>query len=229
MVKVYNSISEMKDLIGTGKMTAKIYYTDGTSEKRRIYVEGEHTLFIYEKGRKRWGWRISKFASKNIKQIEIKFGVKKTPAQKYVDGLLKIKRYIEKNRHPNVWPSLQKEYESFTAKDIQNFLNDKSITSGYEAWEKAPEYNLPRYEQYKTLSLRSCGIPEDYLARIKEDLDKREKFSYFWRNGYDYSVSGEIGPDGEYRGFLSQEYQGMGNGHYYILINYNHSLFVEDD
>ena len=37
--------------------------------------------------------------------------------------------------------------------------------------------------------------------------------------GYDASVSIEIGGDGAMRGFLSLEYRGTGNGHYYNLIN----------
>ena len=70
---------------------------------------------------------------------------------------------------------------------------------------------------------------ELFEQNIKKHLENKEAFRYTWRSGYDVSVSGAVCNDGVYRAWLSLEYRGCGNGHYYLLINENSAVFAEND
>lgn len=83
-------------------------------------------------------------------------------------------------------------------------------------WTSVP---LPTYEPNKTTE----------KFNIQNAILKRENYSGRWRNKYDVSVDLEVKEDGIYRGWLSCEYRGCANGHYYLLFDATHAIFYEDD
>ena len=66
------------------------------------------------------------------------------------------------------------------------------------------------------------------MEGIRNAFGERE-FSYSWQGKYDCTASGSFGADGQYRAWLSREYRGCANGHYYLLISDHQAVFVESD
>jgi len=80
-----------------------------------------------------------------------------------------------------------------------------------------------------------CKLKSMYFGKktndFKEDIyfhlrDKRDYSIPRIRTNYD--VSFEYRPD-KNKAWYSEEYKGCGNGHYYIALDHNTALFVEDD
>lgn len=116
-------------------------------------------------------------------------------------------------------------------------------------WKTADEITDPRLKPSFVRSQMS-GLP-----RVKAMRFRREK----WYNDQyrqqivdavasnkhlridtraDYDVTFEFHPKGEvkdgvpnpfHRAYYSEEFRGMGNGHYYLAIDTRHALFMEDD
>lgn len=63
-------------------------------------------------------------------------------------------------------------------------------------------------------------------AQIADALKSKRRLSIKERTGYD--VSFEYDPDRN-KAWYSEEYKDCGNGHYYIALDENTALFVEDD
>lgn len=156
-----------------------------------------------------------------------------SPVDRYADKLRKWSAYVIKHRHPNVWEELETDALKVTDERIYQFCSDlANKESSHDVWEAARSYELPRIEAYKTLTLTSCKLPSymsDVPDRITKAMDKKEWFSFHWTSNYDYHASGEFGGDGLYRAWLSQEFKGCGNGHYWLLLNGNNAIFCEDD
>ncbi len=233
MKKGYEKVS-FDDLSSLEKINGFIKFKGESKESRyRFKREDKDTLFIYASGRRSYGYRIYRFNGQvifNGKEIEyFLIPIKKKPAEVYIEKVLKYRNYFNKYCHPNLWENLRKELNEFTEENINNFLKDNTITSEYEAWKKSGLYNIPKIEDYKTLTLKTCGFKDEIISKIKECIEKKEEFDFYHEGNYDYSVRGRLCEDGIYRAWLSAEYRGMGNGHYYILISENNALFGEDD
>lgn len=59
------------------------------------------------------------------------------------------------------------------------------------------------------------------------EVDKYKTF--YWYGGYDYHIEVRKNEDGSLYAWYSAEYKGCGNGHYYILLDAEHALYLEDD
>lgn len=89
------------------------------------------------------------------------------------------------------------------------------------------------------ISLTSIANTDPYVATaFRTALKNREKYhSYFFKfRGYDATLSVQPHKEGNYysqpgdiMGYLSLEYTGTGNGHYYSLINDENFIYVEQD
>jgi hypothetical protein len=150
--------------------------------------------------------------------------------ERKAESLRKWKRYVEKNRFPSfLWTKLGEEANQITEEKLRKYISEGKADSSYDAWKACSDFGLPHIEGFKTITLATCRCPEWTIRRIAEAIEKKEDFNEHWENGYDYSCSGRTCEDGKYQAWLSQEFKGCGNGHYYLLISQKQAIFCEDD
>lgn len=157
-----------------------------------------------------------------------------------IDEVKKVKRFltnvIKYLDASGAWADMK---ENFT-----KFLNipDEDIAIAISSYENRREilkkYNIDTIfvdclKRTASIGIKSINYDkydrEECRNRYKEMIANNQKFSKRWRNGYDNSFSGELGSDGEYRLWYSEEYKGCGNGHYYYALDERHAIFGEDD
>jgi len=212
------------------KYSGVIVYDDSTIEKARFMRESSGTLFVYRTGYRRYGYRtcpingVLRFRGKTI--VEFKVPAEVSYCEKYANDLLKWKRYILKHLAEGVWPNLRKDAESITPEKIALL---KKCDADADVHKAAADIGLPYIEMYKSITLTSCEIPSGIHKRIKDAIRNKKDFDESWRGRYDYSARGKTCEDGSYRMWFSAEYRGLGNGHYYLLLDDNHAIFIEDD
>lgn len=115
---------------------------------------------------------------------------------------------------------------SFTNEFIKNCL---ALPATFEQWVEDGKKSA--YELGVTTGCKITGkviSVESYLKdfpserhQITEAIKNKTVWSSYrrrWR-GYDCSISFEYNEVAGWRGFLSMEYKGTGNGYYYLLIN----------
>lgn len=212
----------------------KIIFLDGTVKKTRltIYYDDIHE---YAKGCRRYVYSLPIPYSK-VKEIQPMSGKKYSDL--LVADVLYHGRAFWQKRHINLWPEGEK-WASLSDNEIlalsMGFMNDIQGLKEYLYEQDFIMYGFPDWK--KVIYLSSCH-PADKrqkeefkqkLIELKNALDNKQEFEYWWEGFYDYSVSIKLYSDGYLRGFLNAEYRGKGNGHYYILINEKMALFVEDD
>jgi hypothetical protein len=142
----------------------------------------------------------------------------KSGGQEYVNDLINRRNYLRKHGSPGVWPELVREFENMDQGAMGKLV---AAESHYDAWGLARELGLPQIETHKTKTLASCKVPKNYQSYITAAMASFLPFNY--------SVEGKVCGDGQYRAWLSEEFKGCGNGHYWLLISPTHAIFAEDD
>lgn len=151
-----------------------------------------------------------------------------TEAEKYVNILLKYKKYVAKNIHPNLLPFWERTLKRINDKNIRKFKeNGNNIKSRSDACEKAPKFGLPRIFRYKTMTLRAClpkSICEKVLDEIKNALDNKKEYINSWVYKYNYFLQITF-RNGTGFAFLEQRCKKSLFGRYWIVINYNNCVY----
>lgn len=226
-------IKAIKDNKMPSPVKAVLLYNPGGRKEVRFGISTSGRLIVMNKRSRRFGGFPPANFFENVVQINLSSKKIISGVERYVDDLRKRKRYLDKHCHPNLWKNLRDEAELITEENLKKLLSDKTTVSRFDAWEVAPKYNLPRIESHKAISLKTAlGKYYDetlIMAQVKSSIDNKKDYERQWRNKYDYSLSLKMCKDGIYRGWLSQEFKNCGNGHYYLLIGYNHAIFCEDD
>lgn len=241
-------ISDIEKLYQDGFTKIRVTKLNGDKEIYRLFKGQTYgQLCYFAKGKSRCGYQfteslVSTFASADgIKSVQIKNAL-----ERELDGLRKFKKAFTQNAHPNLWSNLVKDYAEFDVNDFERYANE-NLTEEQKN-DSGDVYScLSKYSQehnshiilencWKTTTIKSNAPTNSYnyryndcIASIKNHLDNKENFYYNWNGKYDVSVEGKLGNDDVYRAWLSLEYRGCGNGHYYLLINENQALFTEDD
>jgi len=154
----------------------------------------------------------------------------------------KLKRVWLK-AHPNLWKCCIEGYKNISEQEVELFLFAHAGVS--DLYEKFKEFlsskGCETYSLYygvKVVYLSSlkptrsgCREYEKMKKELKHNLDNKIDCEYHWQGFYDYSlrVNFKDYEDGYGRAFLSCEYKGCGNGHYYYLVNEKIAIHVEDD
>ena len=233
------AIAELEQAYTAGSRKAVVTFENGDEMTLRLFHVAGSGLCYYAPRRKRYGYAMSDMRQKIVSvRPVVKRVATTTIYDRHINNLRKFKRMMM-NAHPNLWTDMQAGYANLDIDDYEAFLATNWDTSDpFDLYNCLREYKLIHgldlitENHYKTTTVRSnlAKYSPDYAANIKEHLDSRTEFSYSWRSAsYDVSVSGNVGKDGQYRAWLSLEYKGCGNGHYYLLINENTAIFAEDD
>ena len=235
---------EYKDIEAMVKHTyAKPYrvkYADGKTAIVRLWIASNGLVAKLSKRKKIHGYVLSYYDYMDwvsLKEVEKKptstFALMKKRA---TDAL----KYLTQS---GMWSYIKKEIEYFLSDDaIIQAVADAIEKDSYECFYKECRENgkfpwCHTTQVFETFAAKKCwqSIPyqkwerERMNQRISNAIEDRQDFHYRWTNGYDNTI--EIGAcsDGELRGWLSCEFRGCGNGHYYLLFDATHAIFYEDD
>lgn len=221
----------------------------GTGKKVRCMKEDAENIFVFAKGKKRYGTRYS--VETFCRWYELVPKKDETVAWRR-----RMKRAVATLSESGLWPDVRKTFEELLSWDI-TWEEKREIRDLYfDGWSKQIPDRDQKIKMYaskypKIVYMGSNGeyvFDSEYLyersdcrtksmyfgkwdnARIKEEIAKRltEKKNYSVRETVGYDVSFEYKADAN-KAWYSEEYRGCGNGHYYLALNNSLALFCEDD
>ena len=211
---------------------AEITWADGSTLKRRICIGTQGGLVMLWPRRRRGPYFSAGYenTASQVTQVKLKMPAEQeplTPAQRYARRIRLRRDYLARNADKRAWNDLRAEFAAITDKQLAE-IEAVDADSTYMMWSMAREFGWPQMEQHKTLTLKAARAPQHVIDGVAQAFGKGS-FSYAWRYKYDYSVEGRFCADGIYRAWLSQEYKGCGNGHYWLLISPTQAIFYESD
>lgn len=169
---------------------------------------------------------------------------------RFIKNLYSYKRAFTRDCHKNLWENYVQDYLNFDIPEFEEYVKSTGTDTSrlMFMWDRLEEFckangfeNICINNQYSRRSPSQCypnlrnryhsGFVyyQMFVENIKSHLENKETFKYSWRGSYDVSIHGALGHDGIYRATMSLEYRNRGNGHYYMLINSNSAVFLEDD
>lgn len=161
-------------------------------------------VFVFKPKSKKWGclWPIKDF----ISYYTVIVPEQKSEAQQWERRMRNVIKRLDKS---GLWPDVKTELESVLA-------------AGYENRDKSRD-------------IYQCKTKSIYFGKFNNDIEKYEiadalanERPYYTRVQAGYDVSFQYDPKTKHA-WYSEEYRGCGNGHYYIALDANMALFVEDD
>lgn len=186
-------------------------------EKFRLFIAQGGILCYYRKGSSRRGYSLSEA---NI------IGFRKWIVEKEVSADDAAWKIIDKYRSYS-------EKASFTNPFIKKCLE---LPKSFEQWESDGKKSLYEYnvttgvakegEVITIEGLKKAFRVEPIINAIKNKTNYNSGIHDF--RGYDTSVSINV-DGGELKGYLSLEYRGCGNGHYYLLVNDDCFIYYDKD
>jgi len=232
-------LEEIQSLFDDGHRELTVVMLTGENLKLRLFMSTSGTLAYKAKGRKRSGYALSGIVEKIERIKSVKKGLSRK--ERYIANLRKYKAAFQ-NAHPNLWGELRDAYTRLNIDEVEKELANKGDNDSYyevlREIQRRDKLDLISDNQYKTTTIRANKPNnrfeywryQDCIDNIQRHLDNKETFSYSWTASYDVSVKGRFDEDdGQYRAWLSLEFRGCGNGHYYLLVDSNRAVFCEDD
>lgn len=191
-----------------------VYYAESsyhTDESRRAMIEEDGTVFVFGKGKRRYGRRYGD--SEFIKMFACKLSTQ-SEADEATKWERRVKNVIKKLEASGLWENLKTDFE-------------KMLEGGYEN----------RHENCGSIGWDACDCitKSMYFGKfwnpikkqtIKECMEKKESVRFSTRVNYDVSFEYDAERN---RAWYSEEYRNCGNGHYYLAIDGNTALFYEND
>ena len=217
----------------------RVKYVDGKTAIVRLWLASNGLVAKLAKGRKKYGYVLSYYDYKDWVSLK---AVEKRPTSTFTLMKKRATDALKYLTQSGMWPSIKKEIEYFLSDDaiiqaVADAIDKDSYESFYkECYEngKFPWCHTTQvFESFASKKRCWQSIPyqrwerERMNQRISNAIEDRQDFRYCWTNGYDNTI--EIHNDGELLGWLSCEYRGCGNGHYYLLFDATHAIFYEDD
>ena len=219
----------------------KIKCKDKNGNICRAMLEDEEKVFIYAKGRKHYGCRITRAEFNNNYIV-----LEKTETQIEQTRQKKLDTIISKLEKSGLWKHLlikfknMKLYSNLEKQKIAKLFCDNTkqsldyVRNNYSFMinkkENGDEYLDTDYiwglSELKTKSMYFGYNNKRYKEQIKQALDNKQKLSLTQRVNYD--VSFEYNPE-KGLAWYSEEYRNCGNGHYYLALDENTALFCEND
>ena len=213
----------------------------GCSKIVRLWQTDDGRIAIMDKGRKKWGhelrswdgfedWATLRLVEHNEIDYYKRFVKRATDALKMLN-------------ESGLWSDIKETIEHFfelTETEQRELVND-IITDSYEkfykqTWGDGKYAWVHCHQVFETFVRKKCwqSIPwrryerERMSAEVAECIKNGKDFHRRWENGYDNTVE-VANRDGEKLAWLSLEYRGCGNGHYYLMFDATHAIFYEDD
>lgn len=236
-------LNEVKAIVNhTETKKYRVSLINGKSRIVRLWLHSDGCVCIIGKGKKHYGHHLSSYSWDDldmwtsIKLVEHKQSDKVRLVKRRAQDAVK---YLTQS---GFWPDIREGIEYFLQHEelIEEFCKDMAEDS-YEKFYKEcrPEGKYewcPCYQIFESFYRKNCwqSVPYTRWERryqneaVEKAIAEKRNYTRRWTNGYDNTL--EIVFDKDYpRGWLSLEYRGCGNGHYYLLFDATHAIYYEDD
>lgn len=232
------------------RLPCTVYFSSGEIAKRTFMNDGNYVGLRVHKSRKKYYPLSSGIYSRIDKIVIHNLPKEKTDVQRIIANGKRFLKLLDKR----LWPELKTKVEEMLRNviaDYEVWKKSKAVndTDGFSwwFWNKYHEewiYSRRLFMTINTAFGNKFGGPgaalsrdiEKYLAgadegferaSIRDTADSKSKYLYY-SNQYGYDNHFEIHRDTK-RAWLSKEFRGCGNGHYYLLISPTHAIHYEDD
>lgn len=219
----------------------RVNLISGGSKIVRLWKTNDGRIAIMDKGRKKWGHELRSWDGfedwatlRLVEHDEIDYY--KRFVKRATDALKML-------TESGLWSDIKETIEHFfeLPETEQRELVNDIITDSYEkfykqTWGDGKYAWVHCHQVFETFVRKKCwqSIPwrryerERMSAEVAECIKNGKDFHRRWENGYDNTVE-VANRDGEKLAWLSLEYRGCGNGHYYLMFDATHAIFYEDD
>lgn len=228
---------EINAIVGKGIARVSITLPSGKKVTKRLFISTNSEHFVCECMKR------STTKGYVIRRTEYESWVSMRKVSDNVDLVKRMKkralRALDMLSESGLWSDIKKEIEEFlklSNEDIKSDFVDKGVYSLYQSkkygWFKTYQIfgEFLKEKCWKTPSFDKWDTSKQLtLTNVQNAIEFKRNFSTYWRNGYDNTLSIEIDSNGNARGYYSEEFKGCGNGHYYLLFDYKHAIFYEDD
>lgn len=213
---------------------------DGTIVRMAKGRDG--TFFEYAKGKKNRGWYISR------EEAGRRYTLIDTPEKQEEDRKKTIRRAIKCLKKSGLWPEMVPIFENLLTVPLEKIRVFKRYGWEYNSRFKKdlPEDKKKEVEaiisefpflkngdylsdfigpfKLKSMYFGACNKQEK--EQIKKHLEEKKDYSGYGYTSYDVSFTYNAEKK---KAWYSEEYRGCGNGHYYIALDENTALWMEDD
>lgn len=177
--------------------------------------------FVYAKGKRRHGFPMSQESFESLyTPIEINYNEQTRKG---------LERIIKLLNNSGLWSDFKKDVELF--KDIlvnnpQDF--EKGLYGSYEERsEMELKYKISFIQDFLyKIVIKTIRFDDYDRDLIKKAMEEKRSISLRDVKGYDISADYDSKKN---MAWYSEEYRGYGNGHYYIMLDAVHALYVERD
>lgn len=181
--------------------------------KYRLFHATNGYLCYFAKGRSRSGYRVTQDLFEKFEKFQVKkIATEQDKDKKYFNSIKKFRTLASKAKFKN----------SF----IDSCL---ALPQTIEQWIQEGRKSLYEYGVGTGSRCEGLVITVDNIAKhfphtgiqLREAIQNQKEGNVMYRRefrGYEATIDLRVG-NGQFEGFLSMEYKGCGNGHYYILIN----------
>lgn len=239
--KIIEIISKAIDENGGNHANFIVEKNNGKKNKIQFFKSKDGYYCMKTNSRANYGFHIGMFTGYDWKSI-----VPRKPFKPSVKLARKrAKECVDMLTRSGLWKPMKEQMEQFlrmSDSQIAQFIKDCK-EDFYELVynDKEKRYGFITYhEVFASLTRERCweSIPFNSWSRARKTsqlhdaIINKKNYSDKWSNGYDCSVEVAFDDDkeGAYnRGWMSKEYVGCGNGHYYLLLDEKHAVFYEDD
>lgn len=229
------------------KVRATLHYSE-TDLKKRIGVYNKD-VFIYAKGRRRWG-NYLQLGDSYIKSITVP-EKRKSKEEVWRDSWQTVIDYLEQS---GLWENYCALYKLGLDIGLEKIKQAERLY--WKKWDDGNDETVARVKELDERLIKTNEQGEEFIdtrivwymnqdakvktiyfgryntdktrEELKQAIENKEEYHYSKQvpNYYDCSVS--YNPEVN-RGWYNEEYRNCGNGHYYVLLDHEHALFVEDD
>lgn len=196
--------------------TVYIIFRDGTKEKMRLFNSTRGNLCVFDRGSKKRGRDISHFSYyPDIVDFQTVQKRHKTEQEKWYNSLVKAIGMLESS--------------GFNPRLLE--MMREALGMGLEKAKKSENneiaWHLSQPLQIKKMRFdANADRNTDAFRQINEGIEKGERVYVSGQTSYDVSFS--YYPDVRTATY-SEEFRGLGNGHYYLALSPTHAVFWEDD
>ena len=237
------NIEEIKTIVTNNH--AKPYRVNligGSSKIVRLWKTDDGCIAILDKGKKTWGHVLSSWSDHYEDWATLRL-VEHNEIDYYKRFVKRATDALKMLNETGLWKDIKETIEHFfelPEKEQRELVND-IITDSYEkfykqTWGDGKYAWVHCHQVFCTFTNKKCWKSiawhkwerERMSAEVAECIKNGTEFHRRWENGYDNTV--EIASlNGEKLAWYSEEYRGVGNGHYYLMFDATHAIFYEND
>lgn len=220
------------------------FFADSKYEKNKRCVKEKGNVFIYNKGSKKYGRRLS------YDEFNSVFTIKDVDYEKQWKN--QINRAIKCLEKSGLWTEIYETYKNLQnveKEELQDICNlykhrdkylpysDNKLNEYYKKYNflfKQDENNILSLNERYFGPVANCELKSMYFGRsnkfykdmISSSLEEKKNYSIWERVNYDVSFRYDAE---ENKAWYSEEYKDCGNGHYYLALDNSTALFIEND